>query len=138
MFVSTPRLRNNNHRSETISWYTCRTAQNNFSVPRKKNRFKHMFVVCFNRMSVRRPFPLFSVHYTNNVNTLTTHMLLRTLLSFLPVTGCSDGTFGPTCESVCQCYNFQPCNKVTGTCPPGGCEAGYQGRTCDSGMAETK
>ncbi|XP_053398878.1 uncharacterized protein LOC123558827 [Mercenaria mercenaria] len=43
---------------------------------------------------------------------------------------CSDGTFGPLCENTCLCVDGSPCDKTNGTCPSGGCEAGYQGDAC--------
>ena len=44
---------------------------------------------------------------------------------------CADGLFGVNCASSCgECLN-QPCDKVSGQCPAGGCTAGYTGTNCD-------
>ena len=60
------------------------------------------------------------------------------LLSDLPlfhktilISVCADGLFGINCASSCgECLN-QPCDKVSGQCPAGGCTAGYTGTNCD-------
>ena len=46
---------------------------------------------------------------------------------------CVSDTFGNKCPGNCHCIN-QPCNPVHGTCPTGGCDRGYKGSTCSTGM----
>ena len=46
---------------------------------------------------------------------------------------CVSDTFGNNCPGICHCIN-QPCNPVHGTCPAGGCDRGYKGSTCSTGM----
>ena len=55
------------------------------------------------------------------------------LSCLFPAVDCAEGTYGPQCDDVCQCYGGRSCEEVTGTCPTGGCEAGYYGRTCGTG-----
>lgn len=43
---------------------------------------------------------------------------------------CHDGTYGPECENMCHCKNGIPCNKTTGRCPDGACEAGWEPDQC--------
>ncbi|VDH95845.1 Hypothetical predicted protein, partial [Mytilus galloprovincialis] len=43
---------------------------------------------------------------------------------------CDDGEFGIECANKCYCLSA-PCNKSDGICPPGGCEAGFQGQSCN-------
>lgn len=51
------------------------------------------------------------------------------------VVDCSDGTYGELCENKCLCVDGIPCDKINGTCPPGGCEPGYHGDSCSQGMS---
>jgi hypothetical protein len=46
---------------------------------------------------------------------------------------CGSGTFGNHCSRNCHCVN-QPCDPEDGTCPAGGCERGYDGIACNTGM----
>ena len=46
---------------------------------------------------------------------------------------CGSGTFGIHCSRNCHCVN-QPCDPEDGTCHAGGCERGYEGITCSTGM----
>jgi hypothetical protein len=46
---------------------------------------------------------------------------------------CESGTFGNDCSSNCHCVN-QTCDLEHGTCPVGGCQRGYKGITCSTGM----
>ena len=46
---------------------------------------------------------------------------------------CGSGTFGNSCWGNCHCIN-QPCHPGHGTCPAGGCQSGYKGSTCSTGM----
>jgi hypothetical protein len=46
---------------------------------------------------------------------------------------CESGTFGNDCSSNCHCVN-QTCDPEHGTCPVGGCQRGYKGITCSTGM----
>ncbi|XP_060573868.1 uncharacterized protein LOC132731671 [Ruditapes philippinarum] len=67
-------------------------------------------------------------------NTPATHLRISTRyviqICDVAVLDCSDGTFGYLCENKCLCVDGAPCDKTNGSCPPGGCEAGYQGDTC--------
>lgn len=61
---------------------------------------------------------------------ITTHAQLFYPFYFIV---CESRTFGNNCSMNCYCFNDQ-CNKTTGTCPPGGCERGYTGITCSTGI----
>ncbi|VDI18344.1 Hypothetical predicted protein [Mytilus galloprovincialis] len=50
---------------------------------------------------------------------------------------CDDCFFGTNCSRKCNCLQG-PCNWFTGMCPPGGCEKGWQGESCDKGCGEGK
>ena len=54
-------------------------------------------------------------------------------MEILIFVACVSGTFGNNCASMCHCIN-QPCNPEDGTCPAGGCQRGYEGSTCSTGM----
>ncbi|XP_063399474.1 uncharacterized protein LOC134684090 [Mytilus trossulus] len=43
---------------------------------------------------------------------------------------CDDGDFGIGCAQKCYCLSA-PCSKAVGKCPPGGCEAGFHGKSCN-------
>ncbi|CAG2194766.1 MEGF10_11 [Mytilus edulis] len=45
---------------------------------------------------------------------------------------CEDWYFGNNCTMECNCLTG-PCNRFTGTCPPGGCKTGWQGDSCYKG-----
>lgn len=45
--------------------------------------------------------------------------------------GCPRGTFGPSCESSCQCQNGAACDPVSGACD---CAAGWTGIFCEKGI----
>ena len=44
---------------------------------------------------------------------------------------CMSGQFGNKCTQTCHCIN-KPCDPISGTCPPGGCQHGYIGVTCST------
>lgn len=46
--------------------------------------------------------------------------------------GCPEGSFGPGCESSCQCQNGAACDHVSGACT---CTAGWTGTFCERGTA---
>lgn len=46
---------------------------------------------------------------------------------------CASGTFGNNCLGKCHCLN-QSCDPEDGMCPAGGCQLGYKGSTCSTGM----
>lgn len=46
--------------------------------------------------------------------------------------GCPEGSFGPSCESSCQCQNGAACDHVSGACT---CTAGWTGTFCERGTA---
>ena len=54
-------------------------------------------------------------------------------MEILIFVACVSGTFGNNCASMCHCINH-PCNPEHGTCPAGGCQRGYEGSTCSTGM----
>jgi len=54
------------------------------------------------------------------------------LILFLFI-ACESGTFGQNCANTCHCIN-QPCDPITGVCPPGGCERGYTSSNCSTGI----
>ncbi|XP_076114506.1 uncharacterized protein LOC143082356 [Mytilus galloprovincialis] len=43
---------------------------------------------------------------------------------------CDDGEFGIGCAIKCYCL-IATCSKADGTCPPGGCEAGFHSKSCN-------
>ncbi|XP_076115892.1 uncharacterized protein LOC143083529 [Mytilus galloprovincialis] len=43
---------------------------------------------------------------------------------------CDDGEFGIGCKQKCYCVSAH-CSKEYGICPPGGCEAGFNGESCN-------
>lgn len=45
---------------------------------------------------------------------------------------CPEGSFGPGCESSCQCQNGAACDHVSGACT---CTAGWTGTFCEKGTA---
>ncbi|CAG2195954.1 unnamed protein product [Mytilus edulis] len=49
---------------------------------------------------------------------------------------CIYGDFGTNCAHKCYCLSA-PCSKEDGMCPPGGCEAGFHGKSCNQGVDET-
>ena len=52
----------------------------------------------------------------------------------LPFIVCESRTFGNNCSENCYCVSQRQCNKATGVCPVGGCERGYKGSNCSTGM----
>ncbi|XP_053391242.1 multiple epidermal growth factor-like domains protein 11, partial [Mercenaria mercenaria] len=44
---------------------------------------------------------------------------------------CDATHFGLGCKTVCHCQNDAACRNDKGTCPSGGCAAGWQGDACD-------
>ena len=72
------------------------------------------------------------------------HFIVRTKLcpsvlefSVKPITllysDCLIGTFGIDCSSICHCFGNVTCDHVTGTCPDGRCDLGWQGSDCSEG-----
>jgi hypothetical protein len=49
------------------------------------------------------------------------------------ITACVSEQFGDKCTQTCHCINT-PYDPIAGTCPPGGCQRGYAGRTCSRSM----
>jgi hypothetical protein len=49
------------------------------------------------------------------------------------ITASVSGKCGDKCPQTCHCI-IKPCDPIAGTCPPGGCQRGYTGRTCSRGM----
>ena len=45
---------------------------------------------------------------------------------------CELKKFGNNCTETCNCVN-QPCDHITGVCPPGGCLRGYTRSDCSTG-----
>ena len=44
---------------------------------------------------------------------------------------CPHAKFGADCNSTCHCVGDAPCNDpVTGGCPDGRCESGWEGANC--------
>ncbi|VDI58306.1 Hypothetical predicted protein, partial [Mytilus galloprovincialis] len=43
---------------------------------------------------------------------------------------CDDGEFGIGCANKCYCL-IATCSKADGICPPGGCEVGFHGKSCN-------
>ena len=49
---------------------------------------------------------------------------------------CVSEQFGDKCTQTCHCINT-PYDPIAGTCPPGGCQRGYAGRTCSRKCSTT-
>ena len=49
------------------------------------------------------------------------------------ITTCLSGKFEDKCTRTCHSIN-KSCDPIAGTCPPGGVQRGYTGRTCSRGM----
>jgi hypothetical protein len=49
------------------------------------------------------------------------------------LTACVSGKFGDKCTQTCHCIS-KSCDPIYGTCSPGGCQRGYTGVTCNTGM----
>lgn len=43
---------------------------------------------------------------------------------------CNNWYFGTNCSTECNCL-VEPCNKVDGICPFGGCKEGWHGESCN-------
>jgi hypothetical protein len=47
---------------------------------------------------------------------------------------CVSPSYGRNCENYCYCFNNQSCDLVSGTCPSGGCQKGWEGISCSMGL----
>ena len=54
-------------------------------------------------------------------------------IKLLIFVACAPETIGDNCTINCHCVN-QPCDHEDGTCPAGGCQRGYEGINCNTGM----
>ena len=62
-------------------------------------------------------------------------LILRALESTLCISACSSGKYGERCSRNCSgnCeIDSYDCNHINGSCPDG-CQAGWEGSTCDQG-----
>ena len=57
----------------------------------------------------------------------------QNIIYFNTFLACESGKFGRQCSTNCHCVN-QPCDHITGVCPPGGCKRGYKNSNCSTGM----
>jgi len=54
------------------------------------------------------------------------------ILLFFPA--CESPRFGRNCENYCYCFNNEACDHVSGTCPSGSCQKGWEGTSCNAGL----
>ena len=62
---------------------------------------------------------------------------LENLLRFKHIlffSACESPRFGRNCKNYCYCFNNQACDHVSGSCPGGGCQKGWEGTSCSAGL----
>ena len=63
------------------------------------------------------------------------HILLNSDNLLLLFAACDPGKLDITVPKLATVYIYQPCDHITGVCPPGGCTRGYTSSTvqvCDT------